>query len=208
MRKFYKEFKAFIARGNVIDLAVAVIIGGAFSAIVTALTNKIIMPIINWLLSLIGGKDGLSSAYTFLSKVKDAEGNIDFANSIYIDWGAFITAIIDFLLIALVLFTIIKMFNASRAQLKKLEDMTRKELKKEVLQEKKEIRAKAKAEGRKFKQVWAEHLAQKKQKQEEKERLAAEEKAKKDAEEKANNPSQEDLLKDILAELQNMRSNN
>ena len=119
MNKFYKEFKAFISRGNVIDLAVAVIIGGAFSAIVTALTNKIIMPLINWVLALIGGQDGLSSAYTFLSKAYDTEGNIDLANSIYIDWGAFITAIIDFLLIALVLFTIIKIFNASRQQFKK-----------------------------------------------------------------------------------------
>ena len=50
MRKFFRDFKAFISRGNVIDMAVGVIIGGAFSAIVTALTNKILMPLINYLL--------------------------------------------------------------------------------------------------------------------------------------------------------------
>ena len=50
MKKFFAEFKKFIQRGNVIDLAVGVIIGGAFSAIVTALTNNILMPVINWVL--------------------------------------------------------------------------------------------------------------------------------------------------------------
>ena len=111
MRKFFKEFKAFISRGNIVDLAVAVIIGGAFSAIVTAFTNKIIMPCINWILSL--GGDGLTSAYTFLKPVyetgadgvplTDAAGKLiyDLDKSIYIDWGAFITAIINFLIIAL-----------------------------------------------------------------------------------------------------------
>ena len=105
MRKFFKDFKAFISRGNIIDLAVGVIIGGAFSAIVTALTNKIIMPIINWALS--AGGNGLESAYTFLKKVY-TDGELDLTKSIYIDWGAFITAIIDFILIALVLFCIIR----------------------------------------------------------------------------------------------------
>ena len=205
MNKFYKEFKAFISRGNVIDLAVAVIIGGAFSAIVTALTNKIIMPLINWVLALIGGQDGLSSAYTFLSKAYDTEGNIDLANSIYIDWGAFITAIIDFLLIALVLFTIIKIFNASRQQFKKIGAATKHELKQERIKERREVRAQAKAEGRKFKQVWAEHLEKKKQEQEEKAKQEEEEKARKEAEDKAKNPSQEELLKQILTTLKEMK---
>ena len=117
--KFFKEFKDFIARGNVVDMAVGVIIGGAFSAIVTALTNQILMPIINWVLFLITGGKGLENIYTYLHKemvdVVNASGNIvqevDLANSIYIDWGAFITAIINFLLIALVLFLIIKAIN-------------------------------------------------------------------------------------------------
>ncbi len=113
MKKFWTEFKKFISRGNVIDMAVGVIIASAFSAIVTALTNQIIMPIINWLLSL-GGENGLESAYTFLRKVYDTEGAVDLTNSIYIDWGTFITAIINFFLIALVLFFILKAFNKSK----------------------------------------------------------------------------------------------
>lgn len=114
MKKFFSEFKEFISRGNVMDLAIGVIIGGAFSAIITALTNNILMPIINWVLLQLTGGEGLNEVFTFLDKrfVLDEAGNttnvIDLANSIYIDWGAFITAIINFILIALVLFLIIK----------------------------------------------------------------------------------------------------
>ena len=111
MRKFFKEFKQFITKGNILDMAVGVIIGSAFSNIVTALTNKILMPLINALLAM--GGNGLESAYTYLKIVYLEDGSIDLANSIFIDWGAFITAIINFFLIALVLFTIIKvMMNA------------------------------------------------------------------------------------------------
>ena len=157
MNKFIKEFKEFIARGNVIDLAVAVIIGGAFSAIVTALTNKIIMPLINWALAAAGGKDGLASAYTFLSRAYDSEGNLDLTNSIYIDWGAFITAILDFLLIALVLFIIVKAFNASRHHVKKIKSVTKANLNKDLREEKKAVRAQAKAEGKSYRKAWKEH---------------------------------------------------
>ena len=111
MKKFFKEFKQFITKGNVLDMAVGVIIGSAFSSIVTALTNKILMPLINALLAM--GGNGLESAYTFLKIVYASDGTVDMAKSIFIDWGAFITAIINFFLIALVLFTIIKiMMNA------------------------------------------------------------------------------------------------
>ena len=89
MKKFFKEFKAFISRGNIVDMAVGIIIGSAFTAIVTALTNKILMPIINWILAAIVGKNSLDAVYTFLKKVYtvDANGNtiVDLANSIYID---------------------------------------------------------------------------------------------------------------------------
>ena len=122
MKKFFAEFKKFIARGNVVDMAVGVIIGGAFSAIVTALTNQILMPIINWILAAIIGKQGMEGAVTILSRAEDELGNLDLANSIYIDWGAFITAIINFLLIALVLFLIIKALNMASEGLKKNAD--------------------------------------------------------------------------------------
>lgn len=123
IKKFFSDFKKFISRGNVVDMAIGVIVASAFTAIVTALTNGIIMPFINWLLALGGA--GLDSAYTFLkvayqtdsagNYILDAAGNqiIDLTNSIYIDWGAFITAIINFILIALVLFTVLRvMMNA------------------------------------------------------------------------------------------------
>ena len=117
MRKFFAEFKKFISRGNVVDMAVGVIIGGAFSAIVTALTNQILMPVINFVLAAIVGKEGMAGAVTVLSGSAD-----DLENAIYIDWGAFITAIINFLLIALVLFLIIKALNAASTGLKKNAD--------------------------------------------------------------------------------------
>ena len=108
MKKFFKDFKAFISRGNILDMAVGVIVGNAFSAIVKAFTDKIIMPLINLLLSL--GGTGLDSAYTFLKIVWEDEANgiIDLTKSIYIDWGAFITAVLNFLIIALTLFIILK----------------------------------------------------------------------------------------------------
>ena len=112
MRKFFKEFGDFIKRGNVLDMAVGVIVGGAFTAIVTALSNGILKPFINWVIWLCnGGQAGLESAYTVLHGVYTAEGALDLANSIYIDWGAFISAIINFLLIAFVVFTIVKVIN-------------------------------------------------------------------------------------------------
>lgn len=111
MKKFFQEFKTFITRGNVLDMSVGVIVGGAFTAIVNGLTNFILKPIINWLLALILGTDGLEGAVTVLSPAYDAEGALDLANSIYIDWGAFVSAIINFLLIAFVLFTIVRTIN-------------------------------------------------------------------------------------------------
>lgn len=117
MKKFFSDFKKFITRGNVVDMAIGVIVASAFTAIVTALTNGIIMPFINYLLSL--GGTGLDSAYTFLKKVVDETGAVDLANSIYIDWGSFITAIINFLLVAFVLFSILRVFMRSKGFLQK-----------------------------------------------------------------------------------------
>ena len=118
--KFFDEFKKFISRGNVLDMSVGVIVGGAFTGIVNGLTENILKPLINWLLALIIGKDGLTGAITMLSGVQtdvlDANGVVigqewDLANSIYIDWGAFISSIINFLIIAIVLFCILKIIN-------------------------------------------------------------------------------------------------
>ncbi len=107
-------------------MAVGVIVGGAFTAIVNALSNNILKPIINWLLALILGKDSLSEVYTVLKPVyvdSVIEGNavqvLDLTQSIYIDWGAFINAIINFILIAFVLFCIVKAINTANEGFKK-----------------------------------------------------------------------------------------
>ncbi len=197
MKKFFSEFKKFITRGNVLDMAVGVIVGGAFTAIVNALSNNILKPIINWVLALILGKDSLSELFTFLvrTEVTDAatgEVTVDLANSIYIDWGAFINAIINFLLIALVLFSIVRFINKVKS-VDLVDDRLTKEDKKLL-----------KSKGVKLtdKEAVAAYLAEKAAK-------AAEEKAKADAEaaekarlEREANPTTEDLLKKILAEMQ------
>ena len=115
---FFQDFKTFITRGNVIDMAVGVIVGGAFTAIVNSLSNNILRPVINWLLAIILGKNSLSEVYTFLqtSYKTDESGVevIDLADSIYIDWGAFVNAIINFFIIASVLFVIVRTINNLR----------------------------------------------------------------------------------------------
>lgn len=132
---FFGEFKEFISKGSVVDLAVGVIIGGAFTAIVTALTTHIFQPLINWLISVIsGGSNALESARTILGKtvyqltedglvLTDASGAklVDWANTLYIDWGAFISAIINFILVALILFCIVKAINSAKNAKAKLE---------------------------------------------------------------------------------------
>ena len=117
-KRFFGEFKTFITRGNVIDMAVGVIVGGAFTAIVNALSNNILRPLINWLLAVILGKNSLSEVYTFLQTSYKLDENgvqiIDLEESIYIDWGAFVNAIINFFIIAIVLFTIVRIINNIR----------------------------------------------------------------------------------------------
>lgn len=112
---FFAEFKKFITRGNVLDMAVGVIVGGAFTAIVTALSDHILKPIINWILALILGANSLSEIYTVLRPVYTTGENgqqlLNLEQSIYIDWGAFINAIINFILIAFVLFCIVRAIN-------------------------------------------------------------------------------------------------
>ena len=127
MKKFFAEFKKFIMRGNVVDMAVGVTVGSAFTAIVNGLTNFILKPIINWVLAMIFGANSLTDLYTFLKvsykDVLDEAGavidqEVDLANSIYIDWGSFINAILNFFIIAFVLFCIVKMVNKMREEAK------------------------------------------------------------------------------------------
>lgn len=100
MKNFIKEFKEFISRGNVMDLAVGIIIGGAFTSIVSSLVNDIINP----LLGLFGGMNFDQLHVKLLGEV-----------TLY--YGKFITAVINFLIMALVIFVIVKVMNATAAKI-------------------------------------------------------------------------------------------
>ena len=116
MKKIAAEFKAFVTRGNVVDMSVGVIIGGAFTAIVNSVTNGILRPIVNALIALIMGDEGALESAVWMLKAGYAEDGVtvDLSKSIYIDWGTFITAIINFFIIALVLFFVVRTINRLR----------------------------------------------------------------------------------------------
>lgn len=105
-KSFISEFKTFISRGNVMDLAVGVIIGGAFQTIVSSLVNDIVMPVISL---ITGGID--FSAW----KIQLGTGE----NAASINYGNFITAVINFLLMALVIFCFIKLMNRLNSEFTK-----------------------------------------------------------------------------------------
>ncbi len=205
MKKFFGEFKKFITRGNVLDMAVGVIVGGAFTAIVNGLSNFILKPIVNFVIATVmfwftGEKKGLTEIYTYLGEpamknILDADGNvigqeIDLANSFYIDWGSFINAIINFFLIALVLFLIVRTIN-------NLKDGSKKAKEGKISKEDKKA---MKAQGIKLKDKEAvEAYFAKKAEDEAKAKAEAEEKARLERE---ANPTTEDLLKKILVALE------
>ena len=205
MKKFFSEFKKFITRGNVVDMAVGVIVGSSFTAIVNGLSNFILKPFINALLAIIFGKNSLAELHTYLvpAYLKDEAGNltneIDLANSIYIDWGSFINAVINFFLIAFVLFTIVKIINRVREGQQKLAD----ELAEATLSRAERKELKAAGINRHDKEAVTAYFAKKAE-----EEKAAAENAKAEAEEKARlereaNPTTEDLLKKIISLIEN-----
>lgn len=99
-----KEFKAFVLRGNVVDLAVAVVIGGAFGKIVTSLVNDLIMPLIGMIL---GGVSFTNLKYVITPASEGVE-------EAAIRYGAFIQSIVDFVIIAFAIFMVIKLINRMR----------------------------------------------------------------------------------------------
>lgn len=103
----WKEFKAFIMKGNVLELAVAVIIAGAFGAIVKSFTNDVIMPPIGLAL---GGVDFSDLAITLQEAVTNGDGEI-ITDAVQIKYGAFIQTVIDFLIIAFIIFMIVRTYN-------------------------------------------------------------------------------------------------
>ena len=212
MKKFFSEFKKFITRGNVVDMAVGVIVGSSFTAIVNGLSNFVLKPLINWLLALMLGKDSLSNIHTFLIKVEqaqdvlDADGNVigtmmvpDLTQSIYIDWGSLINAILNFFIVALVLFCIVRIINRFREEHKEFgEKLAKGKLTRE---QKKEL--KANGVNVKDKEAVAAYFVAKAKAEEEAAAAKAAEEAEKARLDRLANPTTEDLLKSILEELKN-----
>ena len=110
MKKFFDEFKAFAMRGNVVDMAVGVVIGGAFGKITTSIVNDIIMPFISM---LTGGVDFTQWKWVLKEAVVDAEGAITTAE-VAVKFGNTIAIILDFIIIAFAVFCLVKGLNSLR----------------------------------------------------------------------------------------------
>ncbi len=108
MKKFFEEFKAFAMRGNVVDMAVGVVIGGAFGKITTSIVNDIIMPLISM---LTGGVDFTQWKWVLKEAVLDAEGAVVSAE-VAVNYGNTIAIILDFIIIAFAVFCLVKALNS------------------------------------------------------------------------------------------------
>ncbi len=189
MKKLFKEFKDFISKGNVFDMAVGLIIATAFNKIVSSMVNDIIMPLVTW----ATGASSLDALSIVLKEtVKDGE-------IVRLTWnyGKFLQTVIDFFIIAISVFVMVKLVNASRKKLKDLESEVASLTKKEIQEDKKTAKKIAKETGRDKTEVYNELVA--KRQQEAQEKLDEENriKAEKEAQEKLLNPSETDLLKEI-----------
>ena len=111
MKKFFEEFKTFITKGNVMDMAIGVIIGGAFGAITTALVGKVITPLLAF---AFGAPNTDALNITLRAAETDAAGEV-VKEALVLGLGDFVGAILNFLIIALVLFSVIKAVNKARA---------------------------------------------------------------------------------------------
>ena len=118
MKKFLTEFKEFISKGNVIDMAVAVVIGGGFSKIVTSLVNDVIMPLISM---LTGGISVSEWKYIITPAVLDEAGAVVTPEVAFM-YGNFIQTVIDFLIISFCIFVVLKLFLGLQSKFKKKEE--------------------------------------------------------------------------------------
>ena len=126
MKKFFKEFKDFATRGNVVDLAVGVIIGAAFQKIVTSAVNDLVMPLIG----LITGTANFNDAFVVLNTpegiAKADVVSLEFAQAngvTTLNYGAFISTVLDFIIMAFVIFLMIKLINKASSLKKKEEEV-------------------------------------------------------------------------------------
>ena len=115
MKKIIAEFKEFISRGNVMDMAIGVIIATAFGKITTSLVNDVLMPLISW---LVGARDMSALNLLVRPEVLNDAGEV-VQESITIGFGTLLGTVIDFILVALVVFAIVKAANMARARLEK-----------------------------------------------------------------------------------------
>ena len=118
MKKMLKEFKDFIMRGNVLDMAVGVIVAGAFGKITTSLVNDVFMPFISY---LFGARDMTALNLVVRPEVVNEAGEVVQA-AITIGFGTFVATIIDFILVALVVFLVVKAINAAKAKMEKAKE--------------------------------------------------------------------------------------
>jgi large conductance mechanosensitive channel len=111
---FIKEFKEFALKGNLVDIAVAFVMGGAFGKVVSTFTEKMVAPLIGLLTGGTNFYDKKLILVAEVAEVKDPQGNIVVSHSdgVAIEWGAFVTVVIDFIIVAFVMFLIIKGLNA------------------------------------------------------------------------------------------------
>ena len=198
LQSFVGEYKKFVNRGNVVDMAVGVIIGGAFTAIVNAMSGSILQPVINFVLSEWFGDAHLDGLYTILKPGYAEDGALDLTASIYIDWSTVINAIIQFMLVALVLFCILRTINHLREEYAELAQKARKK------RPSKEDRKAMKAAGikRRDKAAVAAWYAAKAEAEAAALAAAEAEAAEQARLDRLANPTAEDLLKAILAEMQ------
>jgi large conductance mechanosensitive channel len=120
MKKFFADFKAFITKGNIIDMAVGVIIGGAFGKIVTSLVNDIITPLI----SILTGKVSLTELKWVINEAVLDEAGAVVTPELALTYGNFLQNIIDFLIIAISIFVVLRIMVTAQ---KKLESLKKKE---------------------------------------------------------------------------------
>ena len=117
MKKLFAEFKEFIQRGNVLDMAVGVVMATAFGKITSALINNLLLPFLGW---LFGSQDMGALNVTLSPAVIDPVTNEVTKEAVVLGFGTFVGAILDFLLIALAVFILVKMMNKARETAEKL----------------------------------------------------------------------------------------
>lgn len=197
VKKFFSDFKAFITRGNIIDMAVGVIIGGAFSAIINALVNAVLMPLITT--AIPGGLEGFVTVLNHNAALPTEKtvNTVSYWGITYdkdvvnvMNWGTLINAVINFIIIGFILFIILRVVMNAKANMEHSKELANAFTKEE--------RKAMRAEGKSFKEI--NKLAE--------EKIAAEkaEKARLEAEAKANAVTEITLLTDIKALLEKQQS--